>query len=273
MVDNNNTSLWDSVFKTNPNHTKGFKKAGGFSGTAIKPLYLIHKATETWGPMGDAWGAETAEHVISGNTVFIKARLWYPGKNGKAWVEHWGGDVLVKGEKNIPNDEAFKMAFTDAVGKCLVQLGFSADVHFGLFDDSKYVADLKKEVKAESSAAYHRKLDAFKAGLVNSENPLKFWNDSQDFINEALSNEEPEAVKRALLNVASLAIEKLILAASDPGVVWHEQQALIQQIAGEGVKADYTRLVDAGKKRREEIAQEEAMRAGMPDGFNGIGAH
>lgn len=137
----NNTALWDTVFPTDPKHTKTFKRVGGFSGTAIKPLYLIHKATELWGPMGERWGAETAEHIISGNTVFIKCRLWYPGQLSKAWVEHWGGDVLVKGEKNIPNDEAFKMAFTDAVGKCLVQLGFSADVHLGLFDDSKYVAE------------------------------------------------------------------------------------------------------------------------------------
>lgn len=141
-----NTKLWDSVFKTDPAHTKGFQRTGGFKGTAIKPLYLIHKATELWGPMGSKWGAETAEYVIHKDMVFVKASLWYPqdgAPHDRGTVEHWGGDVLVKSDK--PNDEAFKMAFTDAVGKCLVQLGFSADVHLGMFDDNKYVEDRKAE--------------------------------------------------------------------------------------------------------------------------------
>jgi hypothetical protein len=152
----NKTKLWDSVFKTDPSSTKAFSRAGGFSGTAIKPLYLIHKATALWGPMGDAWGAETAEHIISGNTVFIKARLWYPGASNKAWVEHWGGDVLIKETKNgvRANDEAFKMAFTDAIGKCLVQLGFSADVHLGMFDDNKYVDERRKEENGSAKDIY-----------------------------------------------------------------------------------------------------------------------
>jgi hypothetical protein len=143
-----NTALWESVFKTDPKHTKAFQRSGGFKGTAIKPLYLMHKATELWGPLGDAWTAESVEHVIQFGMVFIKARVTYPPRHANlrgAFVEHWGGDVLTKGEKATPNDEAFKMAFTDAVGKCLVQLGFSADVHMGLFEDAKYVADLKAE--------------------------------------------------------------------------------------------------------------------------------
>lgn len=140
-----NTELWDRVYRTDPKHTKDFKRPGGFSGTAIKPLYLIHKATEIWGPMGDKWGAETMQHVIHGNTVFILAQVWYPSEKEhcRATVQHWGGDMLLKPDKEgvlKPNDEAFKMAFTDAIGKCLVQLGFSADVHMGEFDGNKYVA-------------------------------------------------------------------------------------------------------------------------------------
>jgi hypothetical protein len=146
---NTNMAVWEAVFKTDPAHTKGFKRTGGFSGTAIKPLYLIEKATGLWGPMGDRWGAEELYHVIEAGMVFIKARVWYPGACGEASVEHFGGDVLLKGEGKF-NDEAFKMAFTDAIGKCLVQLGFSADVHMGLFDDAKYVSELKAEFADDS---------------------------------------------------------------------------------------------------------------------------
>ena len=43
------------------------------------------------------------------------------------------------------SDEAFKMAYTDAVGNALKYLGVSADVHMGRFDDNKYVQGLEKE--------------------------------------------------------------------------------------------------------------------------------
>lgn len=142
-----NTDLWDKVSKTNPKHTSEFKRPGGFKGTAIKPLYVVQKATEIWGPMGGLWGAEHVDHVIQGDSVFVRARVWYPGATGRATVEHWGGDVLTKksGEAIIPNDEAFKMAFTDAVGKCLSMLGFCADVHLGMFSDSKYVREMDEQ--------------------------------------------------------------------------------------------------------------------------------
>lgn len=146
-VSNPNMTLWDSVFKTDPGNTKAFNK--GYKGTAIKPISLIHKATEQWGPMGDRWGAEEAEREVIGNLVFIKVRVWYPGvTTNRAVVEHWGGDVIMRADGK-PNDEAFKMAFTDAIGKCLVQLGFSADVHMGKFDDSKYVQELAEEFSNE----------------------------------------------------------------------------------------------------------------------------
>jgi hypothetical protein len=261
-----NTALWDSVFATDPKQTKGFKRAGGFSGTAIKPLYLIHKATALWGSMGEAWGAETAEHIISGNMVFIKARLWYPGKVGKSWVEHWGGDVLVKESKDggRPNDEAFKMAFTDAIGKCLVQLGFSADVHMGMFDDSKYVDERSKEEKTVSAAAINRKTETFKTGLLGAPDPLVFWNSNLKQVEEMLDFEEPEAVMRSLLGVASAAIEKLIMESDDPGVVWGEQIGLINIIAERGVPADHKKLVEAGKKRREQLVQDSMAKAVTP---------
>ena len=175
-----NLQLWNHVFATDPSQTKGFKRQGGFSGTAIKPLYLTQKATALWGPMGDAWGAETVEYLIHRDAVYLKARLWYPGKNGRATIEHWGGDVLMKGEGK-PNDEAFKMAFTDAIGKCLVQLGFSADVHLGLFDDSKYVQDVARKETAKSRNARFTEL---KEGLLASDDPAAYWHEHLTAINE-----------------------------------------------------------------------------------------
>ncbi len=192
-----NTELWDRVFATDPSHTSQFMRTGGFKGTAIKPLYLIHKATEIWGPMGSAWGAETIEHVIHKDMVFIKARIWYPGDDlksqthvgqYKAYVEHWGGDVLIKTTKSgeRPNDEAFKMAFTDAVGKCLSQLGFSADVHMGRFDDSKYVESVKKK---ETAASMKKRFAEIKDAICKGD-PAVVWGEHIEAI-KAFKAEDP----------------------------------------------------------------------------------
>ncbi|MFQ5631094.1 MAG: hypothetical protein ACE5I1_20160, partial [bacterium] len=49
--------------------------------------------------------------------------------------------------KNGPrlDDECIKKVVTDAETKALSKLGFNADVFLGLFDDSRYVDDLRKE--------------------------------------------------------------------------------------------------------------------------------
>ena len=56
------------------------------------------------------------------------------------------------------DEEAAKKAVTDAVTKCLSYLGLAGDVHMGLFDDSKYVAERKiEERKAKKAAAIKKK--------------------------------------------------------------------------------------------------------------------
>ena len=148
-----NLEIWKQLSKTDPDQTKGFKRSGGFSGTAVKPIYLIQKMTQAFGPCGIGWAIGRPEFT----TV--------PGPEGLTSV-HCSLDVRVKidGEWSDPipgvggdqaigknrfgifvDDEAFKKAFTDAVGNALKFLGMSADIHMGRFDDSKYVADLRQE--------------------------------------------------------------------------------------------------------------------------------
>ena len=141
--ENPNMALWDAVEKTNPAHAKEYNN-GTFKGTAIKPLYSIQKATEHWGAMGAKWGAKETEHFIEDGVWFSKIELWHPGGR----VEQWGATKFkyqTKEGRVIVDDEAAKKAYTDAVTKCLSWLGFSADIHMGRFDDSKYVEELKKE--------------------------------------------------------------------------------------------------------------------------------
>ena len=156
----NGLELWEKVEKTDPEHTKAFQKGGGFKGTAIKPIYLIKKATELWGPAGNAWGwGVTDEKIIDGAPLIlnglcvgyeklhsVRIDLYYPTgvkEHGKAFgnVESYGHTILCGQRSNgafFTDDEAPKKSLTDAIGKALHYLGFSADVYFGQFDGSKY---------------------------------------------------------------------------------------------------------------------------------------
>lgn len=167
-MSNTNMRIWDQVDTTDPSATKNFTGMGGFKGTAIKPTYLMRKATEVFGPCGEGWGwtvledrfdegaplqAPTKEWPeaprINAKLHTLKIQLWYLGKDGqKCTVEHYGHTpfVLLQQGKIITDWEAAKKSLTDAIGKCLQPLGFAADIHMGLFDDASYVDAVRDEV-------------------------------------------------------------------------------------------------------------------------------
>jgi len=136
--------LWNRLKRTDPKATKPFQRAGGFRGTQIDPTWRLMMMTEAFGPVGQGWGYDQVEWTVVERMVFVCARVWYrdPASGGISWTgPQWGGTELVRRRRDgfeEPNDEAFKMSMTDAVGKCLVQIGLAADVHMGQFDDSKY---------------------------------------------------------------------------------------------------------------------------------------
>lgn len=156
-----NMEIWNKVEKTDPKFTKQFSRGGGFKGTATNATYLARKATEAFGPCGTGWGLNVlseevfvgAPHIIDGQVVAndaihkVHARLWYvlDGKRGE--VEQFGQTQIVGRNKNgfYTDEEAPKKSLTDAMSKCLSLLGFSADIHLGLYDDNKYVAELRRE--------------------------------------------------------------------------------------------------------------------------------
>jgi len=150
--DNINMEIWDNL-KTPP--TTALKKIGGgrLSGmTDINPQWRWEKLTETFGPCGDGWH-------------FNIVRLWTePGSDGQvmafAHIELFikqfessipgiGGSMLISNEKKGPysNDEAFKMAVTDALGTASKMVGLGSDIYMGKWDGSKYKEDPKPPEK------------------------------------------------------------------------------------------------------------------------------
>lgn len=172
-VDTPNLALWNSVCETDPRHTKSFSRGGGFSGTAINHTYQTRRATEAFGPKGLGWGTEVLsetwrkgapllddKHGVVGHEIVhvLRVKLWYevarrvgdgPFETKRGEVISYGQTTFVGKNKHgiFTDEEAPKKSLTDAESKALASLGFSADIHLGLYDNNKYVNDLKARIE------------------------------------------------------------------------------------------------------------------------------
>ena len=155
--DAHNLALWNQIETTDPKHTKAIT-GKSYQGTSPKPHYLVHKATETFGPIGIGWGfnivSERIEDGAGGERMHIAhVRVWYiwGGKRGE--VEHIGGTQfsgIRSSGKPFTDEDAPKKSVTDALVKALSMIGFAGDIFMGRYDDSKYVSELRHEF-AEAS--------------------------------------------------------------------------------------------------------------------------
>jgi hypothetical protein len=185
MTEEKNTmEIWDQVSKTDPGHTKHVAQRGGF--TAIDAHSQVMAATKMFGPVGTGWGYETKygfhqttrgeDFVWCDLTLWYRATVYWEGMlapNNKATFGPIRGICALQGLKADgkwkPSDhDAAKKAMTDALTKGLSHLGFNADVFLGMFDDNKYVSQLKKDVAAEAEKEAREYTDArnsFIAGI------------------------------------------------------------------------------------------------------------
>ena len=146
-----NMDLYEQL-QTPPNDALksiGFGSLKGFSD--INPQWRYEAVTNQFGACGVGWKYTIDSHWIqpiqqTGETmVYVMISFYY--KDGDKWSEPipaYGGDYLVKKDKNgiHGNDEAMKMAVTDALGTAMKMIGVAADVYRGLIangaSDSKY---------------------------------------------------------------------------------------------------------------------------------------
>lgn len=147
-----NMAVYEQL-QTPPNNALKPIGFGNLKGKSdINPQWRYEALTRVFGMCGIGWKFEAVDHFTqelpSGELmVFVKVNLYVFDKESKQWsapIVGWGGDYLIKKDKNgiHGNDEAMKMATTDALGTAAKMLGVAADVYRGIVQngvsDSKY---------------------------------------------------------------------------------------------------------------------------------------
>jgi hypothetical protein len=156
---NPNMILWDKVCETNPEITKRVATRGGF--TSIDAQTQVKRATELFGQYGSKWGMRDLSYQMiydNGTPVGLSlvTMFYYPiqvsSSNGSGRSSGGGeGKFPISSDMAYnPKDDCYKKLATDALTKALSRLGFNSDVFEGKFDDSKYVAKMKKKYKADT---------------------------------------------------------------------------------------------------------------------------
>lgn len=124
---------------------------GKFSGTDINPMWRIKILTEQFGPCGIGWYTEPVsrhmEQAEDGTTcAFVSINLYIKvdGEWSKPIYGEGGNTFATKTKAGYlsVSDEAFKMAYTDAISNAAKALGCGADIWFEK-DRTKY--DLQQE--------------------------------------------------------------------------------------------------------------------------------
>lgn len=117
--------------------TIGAGKLKGF--TDINPMWRIQRLTETFGPAGFGWRCPIVDHwteTAAGETsAWVRVQLFVKDPETGAWSEPidgiGGSKQNGKGQGDGINDEAFKMAYTDAISVACKSLGMAADIYYG----------------------------------------------------------------------------------------------------------------------------------------------
>lgn len=160
-----------------PEEAKRTISAGKLKGfTDINPMWRLKMLTEVFGPSGQGWKIEIADRWVEavGNQACVQMIVYlyvkYDGVNWSDPVVGIGGSMLYgKGTGDAVNDEAFKMAYTDAISVACKSLGMAADVYY-VKDRTKYEAQAAAQ-KAEAD----KQIFLDEISKINSVNELNEW--------------------------------------------------------------------------------------------------
>lgn len=247
--------IWEAVEKTPTTATKD-ANVGGQKITSIDSLHMVKLATKIFGPVGIGWGYRIdVDRFDKGAPVLLKETvighelthtcqltLWYEWEGKKAQITHFGHTravYMTNAGKFITDGEAPKKSVTDAIKKCLSQLGFSADIFSGLFDNKDYVEQRKAETQLEQS-------EDFDAQLKKNRDEFNAWIQREcDTLRTKIPH--PKSISMATQQVLDRLSGKASIARLDQEAI-DKAGKMISKAGQEGVD----RAIEAKKKANEQ---------------------
>jgi hypothetical protein len=167
-------AIWNRVSKTDQGYTKPIV-GKPYRGTTVNVTYLIRRATEVFGPIGLGFGWEIDDERIEDGADgvrihIVRLRFWYvlDGKRGE--VVQFGQTAFVSKNKNglFTDEDAPKKSVTDAIGKCLSYLGFSADIYTGEWDDNRHASTRDEEDRSRRKEEHEKARQSAPKGKQSS---------------------------------------------------------------------------------------------------------
>jgi hypothetical protein len=192
--------------------------------------------------------------------VYCTVMCWYVDETDKrAELYGIGGDkILVKTKDGLrADDEAYKKAFTDALGNAFQRLGVSADVHMGLFENSKYVQEMRGEFTgetAEPARARSRAAPSAQPASSATSDPRRGPSEEYIAAYKALIHDIDEAGKHSL--------EAVRLVYDDVANKWNtpfqKEAKIVAEASVDGIKALKDRVAYWVKKHDDAVVVTEA---------------
>lgn len=146
---------WYNQFAPCPENALSTIQAGKLKGKSdINPMWRIKTLTEKFGPVGFGWYTEIKERWVDEfdgeAAAWVICNLYVKHPETGEWskpITGTGGSKLSgKGKGDGVDDEAYKMAETDAISVCCKKLGLAANIYWQK-DVTKY-SDNKAQEKA-----------------------------------------------------------------------------------------------------------------------------
>ena len=147
LKNEDNLHIFKQVQSVPEDARKPFRSSWGKELTEIDPMWRIEQLTRLFGVCGEGWFTEVMrqEQVPFQNgeiCVFTDINLYLKDSKSGKWskpIRGTGGNRLVirTDDGLLVDDEAFKKAYTDALGIACKALGFGADIYRGR-GDTKY---------------------------------------------------------------------------------------------------------------------------------------
>ena len=162
-----NMRLYERLRDVPPEARKPIEEGRLKGSTNINTMWRLKHLTEVFGPCGFGWRYEIADRYTRNVTetevsAFVDINLYVKDPVSGEWsaaIPGTGGNVYSRVERSgklFVNDEAFKMALSDAISVAGRALGLGADVYFEE-DRSKYDLPQGSGAAAQKTEATSRR--------------------------------------------------------------------------------------------------------------------